>query len=535
MPPKRLALLLLVPIATAGTFVGAAVSGPAANAAVTIDGPDVSSYQHPNGASINWAAVAKAGHEFAIVKATEGTNYVNSYFAADYAGIRKAGMVRGSYHFARPARPVASSALAQAKFYVSHIGATNTTATLPPALDLEVTGGLPRVELITWAQDFLLDVRSLTGRTPMLYTYPYFWSSTLGDSAAFARYPLWMAAYSGGVNVGATLWQYTAGATVTGIKGKVDMSKLLADPSTWAAISDGSKPTPWPATAPGVPASVHVSPGVHSAVVSWLPADAGSSALSGYTVSVARADGTGTAKTVAMSSTTVSTTVGSLTAAVPYVVTVRARNAVGSGTASSAKTVVPQFPTAATSSGPGLIAYGSKAALSAVFTRADTHAPLVGVPVTVYARAHGASTWTSYGSLVTDATGRVNRVFTPGRNDDFRFRYGGTSGVAPVEVQRTVLVRPVVSATLSSSSTAVQHSVVMSGTASPVVPGLRVVSEVFSGGHWRILQAKTLGTHGGFSFVLTTFKPGYSTYRVVVAAMSSRVAGASRGLTLHTG
>jgi hypothetical protein len=343
-----------------------------------------------------------------------------------------------------------------------------------------------------------------------------------------------MAAYSGGVNVGATLWQYTAGATVSGIKGKVDMSKLLADPTTWAAISDGSKPTPWPAAAPGAPASVHVSPGVHAAVVSWLPADSGSSALSGYTVSVSRADGTGTAKAVALSSTTVATTVGGLTAAVPYVVTVHARNAVGAGKTSSVKTVVPQYPTAATASAPGLIGYGTKAALSAVFTRADTHAPLVHVPVTVYARAHGASTWTSYGSLVTDAAGRVNRIFTPGRNDDFRFRYAGASGMAPVEVQRTVLVRPVVTASLSSASTTVAHSVVMSGTASPVVPGLRVVSEVLSGGHWRIMQAKTLDTHGGFRFVLTTFKPGDSTYRVVVAAMSSRVAGASRSLPLHT-
>jgi hypothetical protein len=34
--------------------------------------------------------------------------------------------------------------------------------------------------------------------------------------------------------------------------------------------------------------------------------------------------------------------------------------------------------------------------------------------------------------------------------------------------------------------------------------------------------------------VLTTFTPGYSTYRVVVAAMSTRVAGASRSLVLHS-
>ena len=65
--------------------------------------------------------VAKAGKDFAIVKATEGTTYVNPYFAGpyanDYADAAAAGLVHGSYHFARPALPVAASAKAQAKFF----------------------------------------------------------------------------------------------------------------------------------------------------------------------------------------------------------------------------------------------------------------------------------------------------------------------------------------------------------------------------------------------------------------------------------
>ena len=131
------------PVLAASTVLGTAVTATPAVAAVTIDGPDVSGYQHPNGVSINWTKVAAEGHEFAIVKATEGTSYVNKYFAADYSGIRKAGMVRGSYHFARPAYPIAKTALAQAKFYVAHLGSVTTTKTLPPALDLEV-GRRPR-------------------------------------------------------------------------------------------------------------------------------------------------------------------------------------------------------------------------------------------------------------------------------------------------------------------------------------------------------------------------------------------------------
>src|SRR5947209_3362575 len=80
--------------------------------------------------------------------------------------------------------PIAKTSLAQPKFYVAHPGATNTTKTLPPTLDLEVDGALTRTALITWAQNFLIDLLNLTGRTPMIYTYPWFWQVALGDAPA---------------------------------------------------------------------------------------------------------------------------------------------------------------------------------------------------------------------------------------------------------------------------------------------------------------------------------------------------------------
>ncbi|MET0199953.1 MAG: glycoside hydrolase, partial [Rhodococcus fascians] len=35
-------------------------------------GPDVSSWQHIDGTKIDWHSVRKSGHDFAMVKATEG-------------------------------------------------------------------------------------------------------------------------------------------------------------------------------------------------------------------------------------------------------------------------------------------------------------------------------------------------------------------------------------------------------------------------------------------------------------------------------
>jgi GH25 family lysozyme M1 (1,4-beta-N-acetylmuramidase) len=510
-------LLLLAPVLSASSLLVTVLPATHAAAAVTIDGPDVSSYQHPSGVSINWTKVAAAGHEFAIVKATEGTSYVNKYFAADYAGIRKAGMVRGSYHFARPAYPLAKTALSQASFYAARLGNTATTKTLPPALDLEVDGGLSRTALITWAQDFLLDLRNLTGRTPMIYTYPWFWQVAIGDAPAFARYPLWMAAYHGSTpDAGATLWQYTAGAKVSGIAGPVDMSRLLADPATFDALADGTVVTPWPATAPAAPVSVRATPTVNGATVRWLPPDAGSSAISGYTVTITRADHSSSTRAVNVGATAVSATVTGLTNGVPYVFTAQARNAVGAGAvAAPTATVVPQNPTRLVATGPAMLTYGASATLQAALTRADTGAALATVPVTVSTRQAGTTTWHWLASTKTDATGHVAQTVRPTGNLDVRFAYAGAVGMQPASSVRTVSVRRLLSLTASGSK--------FFGRSTPVVAGVRVNLQRLSASGWTIVARTTTGRLGWYGFAR---RPA-GTYRAVIAATSRMAKGYS--------
>src|SRR3954454_16130047 len=113
-PPRRCAAVLAA-FAVAGVPAAVAMA-PAAQAAsrlnseAIIDGPDVASYQHPYGARINWRKVARSHKDFAIVKATEGSSYRNPWFRRDYVGSRRAGLVRGSYHFARPGFPPGAAA-----------------------------------------------------------------------------------------------------------------------------------------------------------------------------------------------------------------------------------------------------------------------------------------------------------------------------------------------------------------------------------------------------------------------------------------
>ncbi|RZS91005.1 GH25 family lysozyme M1 (1,4-beta-N-acetylmuramidase) [Motilibacter rhizosphaerae] len=224
LPPARRRLRRAAAALAALLALGAAGTAQAA-----LTGPDVSSHQHPSGYTIDWSAVHASGAAFAFVKASEGSTYTNPYFAADWAALGANATIRGAYHFARP-NAVPGSAVAQAQHFVAVAGTSTDAGDLAPVLDLEVTGGLAPADLTAWAQTWLATVAALTGRTPIIYTYPYFWKTAMAGSAAFTAYPLWIASYSSKQpgQIGGwptwTFWQYTDAGTVAGVPTKVDVS-----------------------------------------------------------------------------------------------------------------------------------------------------------------------------------------------------------------------------------------------------------------------------------------------------------------------
>ncbi|NMM90728.1 glycoside hydrolase [Rhodococcus sp. SRB_17] len=187
-------------------------------------GPDVSSWQHVNGVGIDWFQVRASGHQFAMVKATESLNYVNPYFVEDFLRMRVAGVSRGAYHYA----DVRQSPEAQAAFFAG----VNVDGDLPPVLDLEDAKGLPADQVIDWTHRYLNSVQSLTGRQPIIYTYPYFWRTQMGNTTEFKHYPLWIADYNGQNAPGPlpggwsnwTFWQYTNTGRIPGIAGDTDIN-----------------------------------------------------------------------------------------------------------------------------------------------------------------------------------------------------------------------------------------------------------------------------------------------------------------------
>ncbi|MCW2706980.1 MAG: putative lysozyme precursor [Frankiales bacterium] len=231
---RRTVLLLAV--------AGTVLTTPAAMAAVS--GPDVSHYQHPGGAGIGWTVVRASGHSFVLHKATDGAAQTDATFSRDWRDATSAGLVVGGYHYARPSA-AAGNAAAQARHFVGVLGTTRHTGQLPPLLDLESSGGLTPSQLITWTRTFLSTVHALTGRTPVIYSYPYFWKTAMAGTTAFHGYPLWGACYcSSPTNfAGAwshwTFWQYSDHSTVQGIVGKTDMNRFNGTLAQLKLLSNG--------------------------------------------------------------------------------------------------------------------------------------------------------------------------------------------------------------------------------------------------------------------------------------------------------
>jgi GH25 family lysozyme M1 (1,4-beta-N-acetylmuramidase) len=184
-------------------------------------GPDVASYQgYPD-----WQKVRQTC-TFAFTKATEGTDYLNPYFSANWQDMLVLN-VRGAYHFSRPHE---NAAQAEAAWFAANMGRVMNDDLV--VLDIEAGSG----DLSDWAIAWAEVVKQRLGVIPFLYSNPNFMRSHgLADAeveAAFAG-QLWLAAYQDKTPSPPpnwshiTFWQYTDSETVQGVQGLCDCSIYL--------------------------------------------------------------------------------------------------------------------------------------------------------------------------------------------------------------------------------------------------------------------------------------------------------------------
>jgi len=198
-------------------------ASPAAAAPAGTQGQDVSGYQ----GSVNWTAQWNAGSRFAYIKATEGTYYTNPSFAQQYNGSYNVGMIRGSYHFARPDTTTGAT---QADYFVAHGGGWSKDGkTLPGALDIEYNPygsecyGLSQSSMRSWITSFSNEYHAKTTRWPVLYTTTDWWNTCIGNYNAWSgNSPLWIARYASAVGTLPpgysvySFWQWTSSCPFAG-------------------------------------------------------------------------------------------------------------------------------------------------------------------------------------------------------------------------------------------------------------------------------------------------------------------------------
>jgi GH25 family lysozyme M1 (1,4-beta-N-acetylmuramidase) len=181
-----------------------------------IHGSDVSRWQHPNGAPIDFVKKHSAGMRFVMIKASDSRDEADAlalkYVIMDRLAAQAAGMYTGFYHYAvlpdvKTDAEVITDAQTQAQKVIWRLEALGgyNDRDLPYALDLEnncvrLSGKscaryLPKAQITLWAKTFLKVLREKTDRMPILYSYPAFLEGAMVRDDELRQYPLWLAQY----------------------------------------------------------------------------------------------------------------------------------------------------------------------------------------------------------------------------------------------------------------------------------------------------------------------------------------------------
>jgi lysozyme len=182
-------------------------------------GIDVSGHQN----AIDWERVSGDGIDFAYIKATEGGDFVDARFAANWDGAASAGLDRGAYHFFTLCRPGAD----QADNFLRTV--PHDPNALPPVVDLEFVGncaGRPTKEaLLHELTTFVERVEASTGQRVTFYLMDDF-DQQYGVRAALDRGAWVRHLNERPPSADWLIWQRSDVAVVAGIDGDVDLDVM---------------------------------------------------------------------------------------------------------------------------------------------------------------------------------------------------------------------------------------------------------------------------------------------------------------------
>lgn len=195
---------------------------------------DISSHQE--GLDLNKVLPALGG---VIIKATEGTGYVNPHCDPWVQTAIKMNKPWGFYHFAGD-----SDAVREANYFYSNC--KNYFGHGIPVLDWE-TG-----QTVSWVNQFVRHIHELTGVWPWIYANPW----RINQGGVESNCGRWVAQYPGFATFDAAkknkpqstqglvcAWQFTNKGVVNGWGSLVDCSLFYGDDAAWNKYA-GKKSTP---------------------------------------------------------------------------------------------------------------------------------------------------------------------------------------------------------------------------------------------------------------------------------------------------
>ena len=182
-----------------------------------IHGMDISRWQHPNDATIDFAKSYAAGIRFVLIKGSDSRDdadlLAKKYLVMDRNAAQAAGIFTGFYHYAVLPNTSDRAALIgdatneaqKAVWRLTSLGGFNARD-LTYALDLEnncikIYRGVcskyaTRSSVTLWAETWMKTFFEKTGRKPFLYSYPSFLEGAMNRSEELRQYPLWLSQFA---------------------------------------------------------------------------------------------------------------------------------------------------------------------------------------------------------------------------------------------------------------------------------------------------------------------------------------------------
>ena len=188
-------------------------------------GLDISEYQ----GKIDWDLVENLENEYPIefvfIRATAGNDREDGQFDKNWLGAKKRKIIRGAYHYYRPNE----NSLEQAKLFIKTVRLKK--GDLPPVLDIEkLPKGQSLDSLKMGLRRWLKAVEAHYKVKPIIYTGEKYYDDFLKED--FSDYLFWIANYNfyrEKIEDDWLFWQFTEKASVSGIKGYVDVNIFNGD------------------------------------------------------------------------------------------------------------------------------------------------------------------------------------------------------------------------------------------------------------------------------------------------------------------